>query len=153
MPNHFHFVLRQNKENGIEDFMGNLVNSFTRFYNTIYKRKGSLFLARFHAVPINDDAQFLFATRYVHLNPMVAGIVDSYNRLKAYPWSSYSDYLQKGESRLTQKDTLLKFFKNDSILLQQYVENELSHEQTQQYVYEKEYTQAISKLITDNPGG
>jgi len=59
MPNHFHFLLRQNLEKGISIFLGNFQNSYTKYFNLRNKRQGSLFLTPFKAVRIEDDDQFL----------------------------------------------------------------------------------------------
>ena len=57
MPNHFHFLLEQKKENGISRFMALFQNSYAKYFNTKYKKEGSLFTGPFKAVRIETDEQ------------------------------------------------------------------------------------------------
>lgn len=90
MPNHFHFLVRQLKENGVSTFISQLSNSYTKYFNTKYRRVGALFQGVFSAVMIESGEQLIHTSRYIHLNPAVSGIV---NRLEDYPWSSYHEYM------------------------------------------------------------
>ncbi len=90
MPTHLHFILKQLRENGISQFMGLILNSFTRYFNSRYKRKGPLWEGRFKSVLVKDDAQFIHLTRYLHLNPTSSGLVDAPEDWK---YSSYKEYL------------------------------------------------------------
>ena len=98
MPNHFHLLLKQNIEKGIESYLQRLSNSYAKYFNTKYKRVGSLFQGPFRSVNINSDEQLLHLSRYIHLNPVVAGLAGD---PKGYRWSSYSDYIGKSPSRNT----------------------------------------------------
>lgn len=135
MPNHFHFVLKQNTATGVQDFIANVSNSFTHTFNKIHKRKGPLFQNRFQAVPITSTEQLLVVSRYVHLNPIASNVVDLLDQLRAYPWSSYKDYLNPSgnPSALINTDTILDYFKNDPSQYQQFVENDLDRLQTLSY--------------------
>src|SRR3990167_5879702 len=75
MPNHFHFLIRQLKDNGISIFMSQLSNSYTKYFNTKYNRVGALFQGTFKAVLVESDEQLLHLSRYIHLNPIVSGLV------------------------------------------------------------------------------
>lgn len=92
MPTHIHLVLKQLKEDSIVVFMKNALNSFTRYFNSKNKRRGPLWESRFKNVLVDDDEQLLHLTRYVHLNPVSAGLA-----LKPEDWkySSYNEYLGK----------------------------------------------------------
>jgi putative transposase len=57
MPNHYHLLLCQNQQDGISWFMGNLQNSYTRYFNEKRQRLGPVFLPRFKAVEIESDEQ------------------------------------------------------------------------------------------------
>lgn len=89
MPNHFHLLLRQLVDGGISKYAQLFLNSYTRYYNTRHGRKGPLFSGKFHAVHIETDEQLLHVSRYIHLNPVVAGLADD---AFGYPWSSASAY-------------------------------------------------------------
>lgn len=92
MPNHFHFVLRQETEEGISRFVANSTNSYTKYFNLKRKRIGPLFQGTFKAVRVETDEQFLHLTRYVHLNPVSSYLVKPED-LETYSWSSYPEYL------------------------------------------------------------
>lgn len=91
MPNHFHFLIKQLKNNGISIFMSQLSNSYTKYFNTKYNRIGPLLQGAFKAVHIETDEQLVHVSRYIHLNPIVSGLIKS---LDDYPWSSYLEYIK-----------------------------------------------------------
>jgi len=92
MPNHFHYIVRQEQEGGIRHFLANVTNSHTKYFNLRRHRVGPLFQGTFKAVRVETDEQFLHLTRYVHLNPVKSFLI-RLNELEAYPWSSYKEYL------------------------------------------------------------
>lgn len=113
MPNHSHFLLRQRQDNGISTFMRNFQNSYARYFNTKYKRAGAVFQAMFKAVRIETDEQLMHVSRYIHLNPVSAYLIEI-NELKNYPWSSYPIYLGKSKSHFINLDSILFHFKTRS---------------------------------------
>jgi len=90
MPNHLHFLVREEVARGISRYMQRLLNSYARYFNVRYERSGPLFAGPFHSVHVEDDEQLLHVSRYIHLNPYVAGLVDD---PLAYPWSSLGEYI------------------------------------------------------------
>ena len=94
MPTHIHLVLKQLKEKGISTFMGNILNSCTRYFNIKTKRKGPLWESRFKAVIVKGDEQLLHLTRYIHLNPVTAYLVD---KPEDWTFSSYKEFLCETE--------------------------------------------------------
>lgn len=90
MPNHFHFLIKQLKENGIPTFISQICNSYTRYFNTKYPRVGPLFQGKYQNVLIETEEQLIHTSRYIHLNPVVSGLTKS---LDNYPWSSYEEYV------------------------------------------------------------
>lgn len=111
MPNHFHFLLKQLEDNGIAKFLGNLQNSYTKYFNTKSDRDGSLFLDQFKAIRVESEEQLIHLSRYIHLNPHTGYVVKSLEELEEYPWSSFPDYLQ-GNSKLIDVDFILGLFRN-----------------------------------------
>ena len=91
MPNHFHFLIKQLKDGGISIFMSQLSNSYTKYFNTKYNRVGPLLQGAFKAIRIENDEQFVHVSRYIHLNPIVSGLVKN---LDDHQWSSYLEYIQ-----------------------------------------------------------
>lgn len=108
MPNHFHFLLKQNEENGISIFLSIFTNSYTKYFNTKRNRVGPVFQGVFKSVHIESDEQLIHVSRYIHLNPVTSFIIDE-SELFSYPWSSLPDYL-KGESSLVNVGIVLKQF-------------------------------------------
>lgn len=106
MPNHFHFVLKQLKDDGISKFISQISNSYTKFFNTKYNRVGALFQGVFQAVMIESDEQLIHTSRYIHLNPVVSSITKDPNQ---YVWSSYNEYLSENNN-LCIKDLIINMF-------------------------------------------
>lgn len=100
MPTHIHLILRQLKGKGISIFMSNILNSYARYFNTLHKRKGPLWEGSFKSVLLETDEQLLHLTRYIHLNPVTAYLVDS---PESWNFSSYKEYLSE-----TNDDTINK---------------------------------------------
>lgn len=111
IPNHYHLVAKELEDNGIINFMHNYQESYAKYYNAKYKRKGAMFESNFKAVRIETDEQFLHVCRYVHLNPYTTYLVKKITELEDYTWSSFPDYLGKREPFLTSIGFLMGFFK------------------------------------------
>lgn len=107
MPNHFHLLLQQNVDKGISNFLRLIQNSYTRYFNTKYKRNGHLFQGMFKAVQIESDEQLLHVTRYIHLNPFVSNLVKD---PKEFRWSSHKEYLSAHLNSI-DKQAVLSHFK------------------------------------------
>jgi len=92
MPTHVHLILEKLKDNGISTFIGNILNSYTRYFNKRHDRKGPLWESRTKKISVEDNNQFIHLTRYIHLNPVTAYIVD---KPETWPYSSYQEYAGK----------------------------------------------------------
>ena len=114
MPNHYHFLLRQKTERGISQFISQLQNSYTRYFNTKNERIGPLFLDQFKTVRIESDEQLLHVSRYIHLHPYSSFVTKGLEDLIIYPWSSFPEYLQRQEG-FCDKDEVLSFFKSSEL--------------------------------------
>ena len=89
MDNHVHIALRESEE-PIETIFKKINTSYAYYFNQKYKRCGHLFQDRYRSEPIYDDAQLLQTVRYIHRNPLKAGMCKS---LDSYLFSSYMEYL------------------------------------------------------------
>lgn len=148
MPNHFHLILRQKKEEGIVKFMQKLGSGYASYFNRKYKRVGSLFQGRFKAVYINKEAYFSWLPFYIHTNSLdlfnygsSTSIDEKINFLKEYRWSSFPDYIgEKNFPSLTSRKFILDFFGGEKKYL----------EQTKQWVKEKEKNlEKIKEIILE----
>jgi len=101
MPNHFHLTLRQETEDGIVHFIQKLSSSFAHYYSIKYKKRGHVFEDKFKSVHLENTEQLLHLSRYIHLNPVTAYIVQ---RPEDYPYSSYNAFI--GLSEVDFIDTL-----------------------------------------------
>lgn len=110
MPNHFHFLVKQKKDNGIAKFLSNFQNSYTRYFNVKHQRDGALFLDQFKAVRIETDEQLLHVSRYIHLNPYTGYIIKLPAVLETYQWSSFPDYI-KNTNTFIERNVVLEFFR------------------------------------------
>jgi len=90
MPTHIHLILRQLKEEGISTYMRKVLNSYARYFNTRYNRKGPLYEGRFRHVIIESDEQLYHLTRYIHLNPVTAHLTEMPEQWQA---SSYNEFI------------------------------------------------------------
>jgi putative transposase len=103
MPTHIHLVLKQKRDGAIAQYMMRLLNCYSKYFNAKHLRCGPLWSSRFKGVSIKNDEQLLHLTRYLHLNPTSAGLVENPEDWKH---SSYNEYLNKKEVISTYKDTL-----------------------------------------------
>ena len=91
MSNHLHLLIKEGEE-PLSIAFRRIGASFVYWYNRKYSRSGHLFQDRFKSEPVETDEYFLTVVRYIHQNPLKAGIV---KEVQEYPWSSYREYSQK----------------------------------------------------------
>lgn len=111
MPNHFHFMLKQNADRGISTFISNFTNAYTKYFNTKNQRSGPLLEGVFKAVLVETDEQLIHLSRYIHLNPIASSIIEA-DKLDYYAWSSYPEYLSLSNNEICQKSPVLEMFKS-----------------------------------------
>jgi len=107
MPNHFHFLVRQNTNISISLLVGKLCSSYGKYFNKKYGHVGTLYQDRIKSVKIDSNRQLLWVSAYIHQNPKVANIVPN---LSYYPWSSYGEYLNIVENTLCDKEVIVNQF-------------------------------------------
>jgi REP element-mobilizing transposase RayT len=91
MPNHFHFLIRQNTDLPISTIMAKICTSYSMCFNGKYERVGHVFQNQFQAVPVGTNEYLLWLSAYIHANPSVAGLVKN---LEDWQWSSYLEYVE-----------------------------------------------------------
>lgn len=109
MPNHFHFLLKQLQDKGISKFISNLQNSFAKVFNLKNDRNGALFQNSFKAKRIVYDEQFIHVSRYIHLNPVTAYLIE-FDQLADYEWTSFPAYAKGKSISFLNTEFLLKMF-------------------------------------------
>jgi putative transposase len=102
-PNHYHLLLFQRTERGIQKFMQRLATGYTMYFNEKYERAGALFQGRYKAVHITSNEQLLHTSVYVNLNNQLGGSTSKFSR------SSWDEY-RSGRTGLCSKDIILRQF-------------------------------------------
>jgi putative transposase len=82
-------LLVQCRTSEVSGAMQRLSMAYTKVMNPRYQRVGSLFQGQFQAIAVDSDEYLYHLTRYIHLNPVKAGIVAA---LKDWEFSSYLEY-------------------------------------------------------------
>lgn len=103
MNNHIHLLIAETVET-ISQVMKRLGSTYVYWYNQKYGRVGHLFQGRFRSEPIDVDTYLLTALRYIHQNPVKAGLALD---CVSYPWSSYHDYINPDKTPKSLTDTAL----------------------------------------------
>ena len=101
MGNHIHLLIQEDKE-PIEQVIKRLATRFVYWYNIKYQRVGHLFQDRFKSEPVEDDAYFMTVIRYIHQNPVKAGLCKN---VREYEYSSYKNFFDN--SNLIDKNFVL----------------------------------------------
>ncbi len=89
MSNHYH-LLAKTPEGNLQRCMRHLNGVYTQRYNRLKNTDGPLFRGRYKAILVDHDAYLLQLSKYIHRNPLEAGMVDN---LEDYAWSSYRSYI------------------------------------------------------------
>lgn len=122
MTNHIHLQI-QTIDDSLSKIMHYLLSLYAKYYNTKYNHVGHLFQGRYKAELIEDDAYMLQTSRYIHLNPLKAKMVE---KPEDYPWSSYIIFLGEENYDLVSDNIILDFFSdNKRQSYKEYVENQL----------------------------
>ncbi len=116
MDNHFHLVVETPQAN-LSEMMRYLNVAYTGDFNRRHQRVGHLYQGRFKAILVDAETYLVELSRYVHLNPIRVAREDrqpisaQLRRLRRYPWSSLSDYLngRTGKSGITLAPVLASF--------------------------------------------
>lgn len=138
MTNHFHLYITPRKQgfrnfrklgkeeiNLITYYMHKLLTSYSKYFNTKYKRTGSLFESKFKSTHIENDPQAKYLFSYIHLNPVKLidskwkenGIKDwkkAKEFLENYSWSSYLDYKKvvRFQNKILNREAFPEYFQD-----------------------------------------
>lgn len=88
MTNHVHLLVREAEEK-LAPSIHRIATTYAHYYNNKYTRCGHLFQDRFKSEPVNDQGYFFTLLRYIHQNPMAAGLSKG---IDDYDWSSWKEY-------------------------------------------------------------
>lgn len=109
MPNHIHLLVRPLKMT-LSSFMSRLLTGYAIYFNRKHKRAGHLFQNRYKSYVVEEDTYLLELIRYIHLNPVRAGIVPDITRLAVYPYTSYPTLMGRSNHPFVDKAEVLAYF-------------------------------------------
>lgn len=110
-PNHYHFIVEQVAEKGIEKFMHRLATGYTMYFNEKEKRSGALFQGRFKAVHIDSNEYLIHLSAYVNLNDKVHKLGGSTSKT-IRSVSSWGEYIEESKNEICEKRIVLEQFRS-----------------------------------------
>lgn len=109
MTNHYHLIIETPKAN-LNKIMHYINGSYTTYFNRNQGRNGHLFQGRYRAILVDVDRYLLELSRYLHLNPVRAGLV---KRPEEYGYSSYRSYIMRGKEEIVYRDRIWGMISGD----------------------------------------
>lgn len=106
MPNHFHLLVLV-KTDGFQKSLYQFLMSYAMAINSEQGRVGPLFQGRYKARIIDDEGYLLDCAKYIHLNPVMADLVNS---PESWKFSSYNQYINKGNEFFLTTNIIMGFF-------------------------------------------
>ena len=110
MGNHIHLLIKEGTET-LEQIFKRICGRFVYWYNIKYCRVGHLFQDRFKSEPVDTEKYFFTVLRYIHQNPIKAGLC---KRVEDYPYSSYAEYIKTND--LVDTDYVLSLTKLEDFI-------------------------------------
>jgi REP element-mobilizing transposase RayT len=109
MTNHAHILLRSGNIS-LPTFMRRFLSGYAVSYNRRHNRYGHLFQNRYKSIICEEDPYFMELVRYIHLNPLRAGMVEDMAGLDAYNWSGHSVVMNRCENDWQDREYVLQWF-------------------------------------------
>lgn len=109
MPNHAHFLLRTGQE-PLSKLMRRLLTGYVIGFNWRHKRRGQLFQNRYKSIICQEETYLQELVRYIHLDPIRAGIVQTLDELKSYKYCGHSVLMGKVKREWQNTDYVLGYF-------------------------------------------
>lgn len=109
MTNHAHMLIRSGAV-GLSAFMRKLLTGYAINYNQRHNRHGHLFQNRYKSIVCEEDVYFKELVRYIHLNPLRAGLVDTMQKLDWYRWCGHSMIVGRRKNSWQAKGYVLRWF-------------------------------------------
>ncbi|MEA3476028.1 MAG: transposase [Candidatus Cloacimonadota bacterium] len=109
MPNHFHFLIRQDDEIPAYKIFNNLFSYYVQMFNKKYNRKGRLFQGKLQHKLVTNEKYLIYLCQYIHNNPLKANIV---KRLEDWEFSNYLEWIGSRNGTLFDNELLQTYFIN-----------------------------------------
>lgn len=126
MDNHYHIIIQTNREK-LQKIMHQINNKYSKYFNRKYKRVGHVFQGRYKAALIQDERYILNLLRYIHRNPVRAGLC---TKVEDYRWSSDINYRKNIRSFINTDLVLEMLDKNSEAAVSKYKELTEAEEKT-----------------------
>jgi len=107
MNNHYHLLVETKLPN-LSRIMQYINTSYSVYYNKKRNRCGHVFQGRYKSIIVDGDSYFLELTRYIHLNPVRAGMIKT---PEEYKWSSFNEYVKNKRETVIDKENIMKYYK------------------------------------------
>ena len=111
MTNHAHLLLKSGGA-GLSIFMRKFLTGYAILYNRRHLRHGHLFQNRYKSIICEEEPYFLKLVSYIHLNPLRAGLVGSFEELARYPWSGHATIINMIMRDWQDREYVLHYFGN-----------------------------------------
>lgn len=122
LDNHFHLLV-MSRNIPLSTFMHRLLTGYAVNFNVRHKRCGHLFQNRYKSILCQKEIYFLELIRYIHLNPIRAGMVKDLTDLEKYPWCGHSVLVGKVKRPWQEtREIYLRFSAKRSIAIKKYLE-------------------------------
>jgi putative transposase len=109
LPNHYHYLIRQDGEQPAGLLPQRVFNSYTKAYNKRYGHSGTLFEGSYRAVAVEQDAYLLHLCRYIHANPIIHGLVAD---PADWPYSNYLEWIGERAGTLVDQGFVRAHFRS-----------------------------------------
>jgi len=109
IPNHFHMLLLPTRFK-LAVVMRRLLTGYAVTFNLLHNRVGHLFQNRYKSIVCDKDAYLMELVRYIHLNPVRAGLVNNIEELERYPWAGHAVLMGCGKMEGQVTDEVLEYF-------------------------------------------
>lgn len=109
IPNHAHLLLRTGSH-PLTELMRRLLTGYALYFNRSYHRVGYLFQNRYKSILCEEEKYLLQLVRYIHLNPLRAGLVDNIQELNKFPWCGHSVLLGNNHAEWQDSGEILTRF-------------------------------------------
>ena len=109
LSNHAHLLLHRG-QTPLSTIMRRLLTGYALYFNKRHRREGHLFQNRYKAIICQEDTYFLELVRYIHLNPIRAGLVEDTVALRCYPYSGHAYLLGRRAAEWCCADVALARF-------------------------------------------
>lgn len=107
MPNHYHLLVRQDGSHAVSLLIQMVFNSYSKAFNKMFNRTGTLFEGRFKAIHVDRETYLLHLCRYIHSNPVKDGLV---RRPEDWPYSNYLEWIGARNGTLVDRQFVQAYF-------------------------------------------